>query len=474
MLVKLNNKRIKVKTKNAKFLRLEVGYNVNSYTKYSVIVKSNSDDMGQTSGSGLYKTGTTVTISAIPLSGYKFVEWSDGNTEATRVLTVTEDIILTAYFEHNIPVYNIPLTFTAEEAGSTIKMSKNGSAPTVYLETSPTGEEGSWSDFIVCTNDENGNSNNDGTVITLANVGDKVYFRAKQDNERFGLAYSSYNYNSFVMTGKIAASGNINTLLKADGSVLDLTGRGGCYSYMFENCTSLTQAPELPATTLAETCYSRMFQNCSSLTQVPELPVTTLANSCYSYMFYNCSSLTQVPELPATTLANNCYYSMFEKCTYLTQVPELPATTLASACYYQMFRDCSSITQAPKLPATTLADSCYYDMFNGCISLTQAPALLATTLANNCCANMFYGCTSLTQAPELPATTLADSCYSYMFYNCSKLNNINVNFSAWNSINAITNWVSNVSSSGTFTCPKALPQEFGNDRIPRGWTVITK
>ena len=75
-----------------------------------------------------------------------------------------------------------PLTFTAEQAGSTIKMSKSSSAPTVYLETSPTGEEGSWSDFIVCTNDENGNLNNDGTIITLTNIGDKVYFRAKQDN----------------------------------------------------------------------------------------------------------------------------------------------------------------------------------------------------------------------------------------------------------------------------------------------------
>jgi hypothetical protein len=31
------------------------------------------------------------------------------------------------------------------------------------------------------------------------------------------------------MTGKIAASGNLNTLLKADGSVLDLTRRNHCY-----------------------------------------------------------------------------------------------------------------------------------------------------------------------------------------------------------------------------------------------------
>jgi hypothetical protein len=52
--------------------------------------------------------------------------------------------------------------------------------PTVYLETSPTGKEGSWSDFTVCTfNEDTSEVNDDGTTITLANVGDKVYFRAK-------------------------------------------------------------------------------------------------------------------------------------------------------------------------------------------------------------------------------------------------------------------------------------------------------
>lgn len=102
MLVKLNNKKVKVKTKTNKFLRVEMGYNADHYTTYSVTVKSNSDDMGYTSGSGVYKTGTIVTISATPLSGHKFVEWSDGNTEATRSLTVTEDITLTAYFEKDM------------------------------------------------------------------------------------------------------------------------------------------------------------------------------------------------------------------------------------------------------------------------------------------------------------------------------------------------------------------------------------
>ena len=37
-------------------------------------------------------------------------------------------------------------------------------------------------------------------------------------------------------------------------------------------------------------------------------------------MFNSCSSLTQAPELPATTLANFCYYNMFSNCTSLSSL----------------------------------------------------------------------------------------------------------------------------------------------------------
>ena len=115
-----------------------------------------------------------------------------------------------------------------------------------------------------------------------------------------------------------------------------------CYRSMFYGCTSLTQAPELPATTLANSCYQYMCHDCS-LIQAPELPATTLANNCYGSMFYNCTSLTQAPELPATRLADNCYRSMFYNCTSLTQASELPATTLANNCYQEMFYNCTSL-----------------------------------------------------------------------------------------------------------------------------------
>lgn len=147
----------------------------------------------------------------------------------------------------------------------------------------------------------------------------------------------------------------------------------------------------------------------------------TLANNCYAYMFVNCTSLTQAPELPATTLANNCYAHMFVDCTSLTQAPELPATTLADMCYSNMFKGCISLTRAPALPATTLGISCYEDMFYGCTSLTHIPELPATTLAESCYAGMFYGCISLIQAPELPAIALVSKCYYYMFFGCTSL-----------------------------------------------------
>jgi hypothetical protein len=66
---------------------------------------------------------------------------------------------------------------------------------------------------------------------------------------------------------------------------------------------------------------------------------------------------------------------------------------------------------------------------------------------------------------------LASSCYYEMFSGCTKLNNINVNFLAWEPTNATTNWVKNVASSGTFTCPVDLPETYGTAYMPVNWTI---
>ena len=122
------------------------------------------------------------------------------------------------------------------------------------------------------------------------------------------------------------------------------------------------------------------------------------------------------------------------------------------------------------LEQTTLATRCYFSMFRDCTGLTSAPELPATTLAGYCYASMFWGCTGLTSAPELPATALAVYCYYYMFRNCAKLSLIRVHFTAWGA--QTSNWVTSVSSAGTFYKPSALSEEFGESKIPTGWTVV--
>ena len=303
------------------------------------------------------------------------------------------------------------------------------------------------------------------TLIPLKRKGDKALLRGHNPQ---GISRGDSSFTRFVMTGRIAASGSVMSLIDGKGESLVIPGEK-CFRNLFEECRSLTQAPQLPATKLEKGCYRAMFSWCTNLTRAPQLPATQLADGCYELMFIGCTSLAQAPQLPAITLDTSCYSLMFSRCTSLTQAPELPATKLALDCYGAMFFGCTSLKRAPKLPATELAEGCYQFMFKECTSLRQAPALPATTLTAYCYSSMFEGCTSLTQAPELPATTLEMGCYTTMFKGCSNLAEINVGLIAWDSGTFF--WLIDVAPKGKFICPKELPKEFGVDKIPEGWTT---
>ena len=136
------------------------------------------------------------------------------------------------------------LTFTAEEAGSTLSLSWASASD---VQTS-TDHGTTWSAYAR------------GTTITLANVGDSVSFKG-----RGFVANNRANVNHVRMTGKIAASGSVTSLIDENGGDPNVTLPSDCFAHMFQDCTSLTQAPELPATTLSGICYVFMFQNCTSL-----------------------------------------------------------------------------------------------------------------------------------------------------------------------------------------------------------------
>ena len=137
------------------------------------------------------------------------------------------------------------------------------------------------------------------------------------------------------------------------------------------------------------------------------LPATEMTSEGYRQMFENCTSLTTAPELPATSLYIWCYYAMFKGCTSLTTAPSaLPSTNLFGQCYGSMFEGCTSLTTVPfTLSASTVNSDAYQSMFKGCTSLTTAPDILATTMQRNACHFMFNGCTNLNYIKAMFTTT---------------------------------------------------------------------
>lgn len=72
--------------------------NFQEQTKYTITASAADNTMGYVTGGGTYYAGETITLTAVAKSTYYFVNWSDGNTNATRTFNATENVTLTANF----------------------------------------------------------------------------------------------------------------------------------------------------------------------------------------------------------------------------------------------------------------------------------------------------------------------------------------------------------------------------------------
>jgi uncharacterized repeat protein (TIGR02543 family) len=82
---------------------------------------------GTVSGGGTYNYNASATLKATANSGYHFVKWNDGNTSATRTVTVTKDATYTATFEQD-PYLNLDKTsleFEASGGTQTVNVTSN-------------------------------------------------------------------------------------------------------------------------------------------------------------------------------------------------------------------------------------------------------------------------------------------------------------------------------------------------------------
>ena len=102
-------------------------------------------------------------------------------------------------------------------------------------------------------------------------------------------------------------------------------------AHMFNNCSSLTELPDISLlNTTNVTDISYMFNNCSSIKNLPDISKWDTRNvTNMSYMFYNCTSLEILPDISAWNVKKLKNFSyMFGNCKSLTNLSILSAWEL--------------------------------------------------------------------------------------------------------------------------------------------------
>ena len=185
----------------------------------------------------------------------------------------------------------IPYVTFKAEAEQKFKMTTSGNYNISNLQYSV--NNGEWQNVVA-----------DGEGVTFGGANGDLRLRGTNPN---GTANNANDHSiiTFTNDGNVTCTGDIRTLLDWENYNIVKTDNAR-FCCLFQNCSVLTSAPELPATTLADNCYYSMFLNCTNLIAAPKLPATTLANSCYFCMFCSCKKLSSVTMLaPKSEIEKN-------------------------------------------------------------------------------------------------------------------------------------------------------------------------
>ena len=262
-------------------------------------VINNNDILGTVTGSGIYAIGETATLTAVPTYKGKFVSWSDGNTERTRTIEITEDLPYLFEYEHTAIFEEVHGICFINESDNTNVLSVTNTDKVLQYSI----DNVNWNN--IANNTTTSIEFNNNVIIKGTNTSlDGVNFKNSELTLIEGNIMTLLHGDNITTIGNVFPEGSVNTfkgLFKDNINLVDIsklelpeTTVEGCYSEMFQGCSSLVTAPALSATTLAESCYSSMFKGCSSLEKAPELPATELASSCYNSMFQGCSKLNLI------------------------------------------------------------------------------------------------------------------------------------------------------------------------------------
>ena len=239
--------------------------------------------------------GEEVTITTTPNEGYLLdsLVVMCGSTEVTvtdnKFTMPAESVTVTATFVQDVVPY--------EEQYFTIESLEDNNAITITLDQE-NPDYTSRNPFSV-------SNDNGATWTTLVfDQGDCYYSGTLNEGDKLLVKSTNTTFSINTDDSMISSSGNF----KVYGNIMSLL-----YGDNFANQTSF------PADSSQN--FRQLFYYCINLTDASNLilPATTLTEECYNWMFNNCSSLTTPPKLPATTVPSYAYDAMFSG----TQITEL-------------------------------------------------------------------------------------------------------------------------------------------------------
>lgn len=293
---------------------------------FNVNVESSYEDEGTVSGGGLYNYNTPVTIKAVAKDGYEFVNWTENgeiiSTNTQYTFTVTENRNFVANFEYQIEELSKKyLIFQALDDGCEISFDTTGALYHIKLNYSI---------------DKGTTWNQIGTNTVKIDKNQYILFK-KEDSVNVTRAALNPTMGKFIVSKLFKVLGHPYSLITDDfdaETVINKDTPSGIFTGLFADCTTLKSVPKnfLFAKHIVSQIYSSMFSGCTQLEVAPDLPATTAADSNYNYgfyqnMFYRCTSLKTGPtislnldEISNGSTPSYIFYGMFQGCENLSSI----------------------------------------------------------------------------------------------------------------------------------------------------------
>lgn len=293
------------------------------------MVTANNIDISNSSRS--YNEGTTIILKASSNSGYKFTGWlqmgPSGSYQAISGTTgniiqidnIDRDYTFKAAFENQIDDLSKDyLIFQALEDDCEISFDLGSAGTSINLQYS-IDEGNTWESM------PNKGVTIDANEYILLKKGIDIYQTRAAQQGKIG---------TFVVTKNFKALGNLYCLITDDfneDTVINEDTPTEIFKDLFANCTTLQSVPKnfLFAKRIVPGIYESMFSRCTSLIDAPDLPATLSATieqgDCYLGMFNQCTNLVNGPTISLNLYelgiyATYTFASMFNGCTNLKSI----------------------------------------------------------------------------------------------------------------------------------------------------------